>query len=158
MPAATVTSKGQITIPARVRIALGLDAGDRVEFVKIEKGRFVIVPATLPKRIERHYSQTRQASFDWRDEHSDCATARRADVEKEMIELDINVLVRYLVQDDPEQSAAGGSLFDTFTAEAPGFISAVSIVELVWDCKAITKLAATTSNAWSNIFCAPVNC
>jgi antitoxin PrlF len=48
MPAATVTSKGQITIPARVRIALGLDAGDRVEFVKIEKGRFVIVPATLP--------------------------------------------------------------------------------------------------------------
>jgi predicted nucleic-acid-binding protein len=64
-----------------------------------------------------------------------------------MIGLDTNVLVRYLVQDDPEQSAAAGSLFDTFTAEAPGFISAVSIVELVWDCKAITKLAATTSNA-----------
>jgi predicted nucleic-acid-binding protein len=49
-----------------------------------------------------------------------------------MIGLDTNVLVRYLVQDDPEQSAAAGSLFDTFTAEAPGFISTVSIVELVW--------------------------
>ena len=48
MPAATVTSKGQITIPAPVRIALGLDAGDRVEFVEIEKGRFAIVPATVP--------------------------------------------------------------------------------------------------------------
>jgi len=47
MPAATVTSKGQITIPAPVRTALGLDAGDRVEFVEIEKGRFAIVPATI---------------------------------------------------------------------------------------------------------------
>jgi AbrB family looped-hinge helix DNA binding protein len=48
MPVATVTSKGQITIPAPVRVALGLDAGDRVEFVELEKGRFAIVPATVP--------------------------------------------------------------------------------------------------------------
>ncbi|WP_369123396.1 AbrB/MazE/SpoVT family DNA-binding domain-containing protein, partial [Shewanella electrica] len=33
MPTATVTSKGQITIPAAVRRALGLRTGDRVEFV-----------------------------------------------------------------------------------------------------------------------------
>ena len=33
MASATVTSKGQITIPAEVRTALGLDPGDRVEFV-----------------------------------------------------------------------------------------------------------------------------
>jgi len=45
MATATVTSKGQITIPLRVREALGLDAGDRIEFVEIEKGRFAIVPA-----------------------------------------------------------------------------------------------------------------
>jgi len=50
MPAATVTSKGQITIPAPVRVALGLDAGDRVEFVELERGRFAIVPATVPLR------------------------------------------------------------------------------------------------------------
>jgi len=49
-----------------------------------------------------------------------------------MTGLDTNVLVRYLVQDDPEQSDAVARLFDTFTAEAPGFISAISIVELVW--------------------------
>ena len=48
MPAATLTSKGQLTIPAPVRVALGLDAGDRVEFVELEKGRFAIIPATVP--------------------------------------------------------------------------------------------------------------
>lgn len=50
MSAATVTSKGQITIPAPIRSALGLDAGDRVEFIEIEKGQFAIVPATVPLR------------------------------------------------------------------------------------------------------------
>ena len=32
MPEATVTSKGQITIPVQVRKALGLEAGDRLMF------------------------------------------------------------------------------------------------------------------------------
>jgi antitoxin PrlF len=43
---ATVTSKGQITIPAQVRTALGVDAGDRIEFVEVEKGQFAIMAAT----------------------------------------------------------------------------------------------------------------
>jgi AbrB family looped-hinge helix DNA binding protein len=47
---ATVTSKGQITIPSRVRSALGLDAGDRVEFVEVEKGQFALVAATRSVR------------------------------------------------------------------------------------------------------------
>lgn len=38
MSTATVTSKGQITIPADVRHRLGLEAGDRVEFVEVEDG------------------------------------------------------------------------------------------------------------------------
>jgi antitoxin PrlF len=46
MAAATLTSKGQITIPVEVRNALGLDAGDRVEFIEVEKGKFAIVAAT----------------------------------------------------------------------------------------------------------------
>jgi AbrB family looped-hinge helix DNA binding protein len=45
MPTATVTSKGQITIPARVRQALHVEAGDRVEFVEIEAGRFEVIAA-----------------------------------------------------------------------------------------------------------------
>lgn len=47
MPTATVTSKGQITIPSTVRSALGIEAGDRVMFVQIEPGCFEMVAATL---------------------------------------------------------------------------------------------------------------
>lgn len=46
MSTATMTSKGQITIPAVVRAALGVEAGDRVEFVEIASGRFELVVAT----------------------------------------------------------------------------------------------------------------
>lgn len=46
MSTATITSKGQITIPADVRRALDVEAGDRVEFVQVEAGRFELVVAT----------------------------------------------------------------------------------------------------------------
>jgi antitoxin PrlF len=46
MAVATLTSKGQITIPSRVRAALGLEAGDRVEFIEDGRGQFAIVAAT----------------------------------------------------------------------------------------------------------------
>lgn len=46
MTVATLTSKGQITIPAAVRAALGLHAGDRIEFVQTEDGAFTIVAVT----------------------------------------------------------------------------------------------------------------
>lgn len=50
MAAATLTSKGQITIPVQVRTALGVDTGDRIEFIEIEKGQFAIVAATRSVR------------------------------------------------------------------------------------------------------------
>ena len=46
MSIATITSKGQITIPAIVRTALGVQAGDRVEFIQVEPGHFELVAAT----------------------------------------------------------------------------------------------------------------
>lgn len=46
MSKATMTSKGQVTIPAAVRAALGVEAGDRLEFVQVEPGRFEMVAAT----------------------------------------------------------------------------------------------------------------
>jgi AbrB family looped-hinge helix DNA binding protein len=46
MSAATLTSKGQITIPLAVRRKLGLDTGDRVEFVELAPGEFALKPAT----------------------------------------------------------------------------------------------------------------
>lgn len=48
MTMATMTSKGQITIPAIVRASLGIDTGDRVEFVQIEPGRFELFAANQP--------------------------------------------------------------------------------------------------------------
>ena len=49
-----------------------------------------------------------------------------------MIGLDTNVLVRYVVQDDPKQALKATTLIESLSSEQPGFISLVSIVELVW--------------------------
>lgn len=46
MTTATLTSKGQITVPVAVREALGVDTGDRVEFVEIAPGRYEFIAAT----------------------------------------------------------------------------------------------------------------
>jgi AbrB family looped-hinge helix DNA binding protein len=46
MSTATLTSKGQITIPVSVRNDLKVDAGDRVEFVQIAPGRYEFVAVT----------------------------------------------------------------------------------------------------------------
>lgn len=50
MSTATLTTKGQITIPVDVRRALSVEAGDRVEFVQIEPGRFEVIAATRSVR------------------------------------------------------------------------------------------------------------
>ena len=42
MPSATVTSKGQITIPVEVRRRLRLHAGAKVQFVRNDAGETVI--------------------------------------------------------------------------------------------------------------------
>lgn len=46
MPTATVTSKGQITIPLEVREQLGLHAGTRVQFLPGPDGVYDFLPAT----------------------------------------------------------------------------------------------------------------
>ena len=48
MPSASITSKGQITIPASVRKALNVETGDRVQFIELEAGRYEFVAATRP--------------------------------------------------------------------------------------------------------------
>ena len=50
-----------------------------------------------------------------------------------MIGLDTNVLVRYIVQDDPVQSSAATSLMESgCSPEEPGYVSLTVLVELVW--------------------------
>ncbi len=44
MSAATITSKGQITLPKAVRDRLELGPGDRVDFVLAPDGRFDLIP------------------------------------------------------------------------------------------------------------------
>src|SRR5580658_5182199 len=50
MPTATMTSKGQITVPAKVREALGLDVGDKIDFIELEKGKYAIRARTASIR------------------------------------------------------------------------------------------------------------
>jgi len=49
-----------------------------------------------------------------------------------VIGLDTNVLVRYIMQDDTRQSPLASKLVESLTADAPGFVTLVSVVELVW--------------------------
>jgi len=50
-----------------------------------------------------------------------------------MIGLDTNILVRYLIQDDPVQSPKATEIIERrLTEENPGFVSIVAMVEIVW--------------------------
>ena len=51
MPAATLTTKGQITIPKEVREHLGIDTGDRLSFMVQEDGSVIV------KAITRHVEE-----------------------------------------------------------------------------------------------------
>lgn len=47
MATATLTSKGQLTLPAAIREELGLEAGDRIDFIRNEStGHYELLPAS----------------------------------------------------------------------------------------------------------------
>lgn len=49
-----------------------------------------------------------------------------------MIGLDTNVLVRYIAQDDLKQSPKATRLIESLSVASPGYVSLVTVVELVW--------------------------
>lgn len=49
-----------------------------------------------------------------------------------MIGLDTNVIVRYIMQDDAKQAQKASKLIESLTAEVPGFLSVVALMEMVW--------------------------
>ena len=55
MPKATLTSKGQVTVPKAIRTLLRLGTGDRVDFVVKEDGTVVLRPATVHVRELRGF-------------------------------------------------------------------------------------------------------
>jgi predicted nucleic-acid-binding protein len=49
-----------------------------------------------------------------------------------MIGLDTNVLVRYIMQDDPKNSSKANKLIESLDGDNPGYITMVSVIELYW--------------------------
>lgn len=49
-----------------------------------------------------------------------------------MIGLDTNVLVRYIMQDDANQASLATQLVESLSAQSPGYIPLVAVVELAW--------------------------
>lgn len=50
-----------------------------------------------------------------------------------MIGIDTNIVVRYLTQDDPLQSAKATEIIERrLTEDEPGFISIVAMIETIW--------------------------
>ena len=71
-----------------------------------------------------------------------------------MIGLDTNILLRFLLKDDPVQVAQVRALFRTLTPEQPGWIGITTILEIVWVLsgnKALNReaVALTVSNLLS---------
>src|ERR1700744_1731569 len=57
-----------------------------------------------------------------------------------MMGLDTNVLLRYLAQDDPKQSPRATEIIERrLTEQEPGFVSLVTIVEIVWVLRSLFK-------------------
>lgn len=64
----TLTSKGQVTIPKRIRDALGLDSGSLVDFALNDNGDVVIHKAggRSPHRPDRFDAARGKADVKWR--------------------------------------------------------------------------------------------
>jgi predicted nucleic-acid-binding protein len=62
-----------------------------------------------------------------------------------VIAIDTNVLVRYIVGDDPAQSALATKFIETeLSPETPGFITLVAMVELSWVLRRLYGASAET--------------
>ena len=49
-----------------------------------------------------------------------------------MTRLDTNILIRYFVKDDPEQTKLAVNLIHTISAAEPGWVGVATLLELVW--------------------------
>lgn len=62
MPSSTLSSRGQLVVPAAIREFLGLRPGDRIDFVVRDDGTVVLRPALLDVRELRGMLRREDAS------------------------------------------------------------------------------------------------
>jgi predicted nucleic-acid-binding protein len=61
-----------------------------------------------------------------------------------MVGLDTNVILRYLLQDDPKQTPLANHIVDqVLSQENPGFITLVTVLEIVWVLRSLLKQTRT---------------
>lgn len=57
-----------------------------------------------------------------------------------MTGLDTNVLLRYLLQDDPKQARQANQIIDRQLSEQnPGFVNIATVLEIVWVLRSLLK-------------------
>jgi antitoxin PrlF len=80
MPTATITSKGQVTLPKKVREALKVGPGDQIDFVVEDSGQVSVRPVQIDVTELRgllHRPGMRPASLDEMDAAIARAHAKR---------------------------------------------------------------------------------
>jgi AbrB family looped-hinge helix DNA binding protein len=136
---ATLSSRGQATIPKTVRDHQQIRPGDRFKFCFHPDGVIILpkIPTSRLKGILPKPAKPVSAEeFDRAIESGATQRFRR----KKMMGLDTNALLRYLAQDDPKQSARATEIIERrLTEQEPGFISLATILEVVWVLKSIFK-------------------
>ena len=78
MPTATVTTKGQITLPKEIRSALGVQPGSRVLFWRNPQGQVVVEAETVDLRSLRGVLRGRGATLTVEDMNQAIARAAAA--------------------------------------------------------------------------------
>ena len=58
-----------------------------------------------------------------------------------MVGIDTNILLRFVVEDDPGQTAKALRLFQSLTPEEPAFVTLVALTEWVWVLRRRYKLS-----------------
>ena len=64
MATATLTSKGQVTIPKTVRDALQLREGDKVDFMLTENGAALLKPMTKTVKVDEIFGRLYKSDRD----------------------------------------------------------------------------------------------
>jgi AbrB family looped-hinge helix DNA binding protein len=131
MSTATVTSKGQITLPKEVRDDLQLREGDRVAFEKID-GRYMLRPQN--KSVMRKWMKR------WVKRCAKTMSASAA-MEAAVLGIDSNILVRFLTRDDEPQFDHASRLFGQ-AEDRNLFLGVIVLVEVSWTLRRVYKQPA----------------